>query len=429
MSYNTKIHFQSSLIHDLPIYLILVSHKGIRIMKKTPLHSKSLIDDDGESLANKPYINNILSSHIGRIIQKATYFDLIIGAVLIILFSSILIQITGVLNPIANYTDALYFCFVTFTTLGYGDFAPIGFARFISVFLTLCGLLFTTLLIGKFASERQQAMLLLLHTSDCQRRIDSFCEELLLISTKLRNTADIPQMKKLLKELTSRFEASSNYVIFHANQSNLTGFGNDSALMNFYYVISHIQESCYLIHMKKPFITDEIIFNRSFALVKRTCSLINIMYKLHIRSMKNYGYIDTLLIGIRHNLVESDISNTSPSKSIHLYVFIKRFIYKQIGRFTEKKEYDENHSLLIGIRKIKKKMQERLKEIIIEHKTNLNHQLLNEVYNLMPIGEKESWGKGINKVIATKLQISGRLAQKAINLLITQKKLPRHPLK
>ncbi|MEB7886234.1 potassium channel family protein [Serratia fonticola] len=400
-------------------------------MKKSPLQTDSLIADD-ESLASQPDTKYALSSAFGKIIQKATYSDLIVGAVLAILCGSVLIQVTGSLKPAASYADVLYFCFVTFTTLGYGDFTPVGFARVISVLLTLCGLLFTTLLIGKFASERQQAMLLLLHTSDCQRRIDAFCAELLHLDTELRDAfdaRDTPKMQEALKALISRFEASSNYIIFHANQSDLTGFGNDSVLMKFYHVISHVQDNCHTIHTQKLFIPDVLVFNRSLALAKRTCSLISIMYKLHMRSMKNYGYTDALLIGIRNRLAVEDVIGETLVRPVSRYDAVRLFLYKQLGHFTTDKEFDENHSLLMGIGKLRIQMQERLRQIIEAHKTIINPLLLSEVYDLMPTGGKESWGKGIHKTIAVKLKISGNLAQKAIDLLIDQKKLPRYPRK
>ncbi|WP_129468924.1 MULTISPECIES: potassium channel family protein [Mesorhizobium] len=68
--------------------------------------------------------------------------------------------------------------FVTFTSLGYGDYVPEGLGRFFAIFDVVSGLALTALLIGKFASERQSAILVLLHTSDCQQRISGFAQEL-----------------------------------------------------------------------------------------------------------------------------------------------------------------------------------------------------------------------------------------------------------
>ncbi|WP_264947261.1 hypothetical protein, partial [Klebsiella quasipneumoniae] len=99
----------------------------------------------------------------------------------------------------------------------------------------------------------------------------------------------------------------------------------------------------------------------------------------------------------------------------------------KLEKITVTKEYNDNDSLLVGIRKIRTLMQERLSEIIVSHKTIINPKLLNEVYDLMPEGNKTSWGKGIHKSIAANLTISNRLAQSAIDTLIAQKKLPRYP--
>ncbi|MBS0899468.1 potassium channel family protein [Pantoea dispersa] len=399
-------------------------------MKKMPLQTELLISDDDESLANPPDIKYELSSTIGKLIQRATYTDLIIAAVMAIFFGSILITLFGELNNSNGFIDSLYFSFVTFTTLGYGDLTPVGFARFISVMLTLSGLLFTSLLIGKFASERQQAMLLLVHTSDCQRRIDAFCIELYKLNDELISAfgaQNIPLTQSILKTITSRFEASSNYIIFHANQSDLTGFGNDSVLMKFYHVLNLIQESCHTIQTHKQSFPDELIFNRSLALAKRSCSLISIMYKLHVRSLKSYGYTDGLLIKVKNNLLSKSFNFITPSFLASSYNNTRLFIYNKLEKITVTKEYNDNDSLLVGIRKIRTLMQERLREIIESHKTIINPKLLNEVYDLMPEGNKTSWGKGIHRSIASKLTISNRLAQSAIDTLIAQKKLPRYP--
>lgn len=399
-------------------------------MKKMPLQTDHLISDDDDTLANPPELKYELSSTIGKLIQKATYTDLIIGAVMAIFLGSTLITLFGELNNSDGFIDSLYFSFVTFTTLGYGDLTPVGFARFISVILTLSGLLFTSLLIGKFASERQQAMLLLVHTSDCQRRIDAFCIELNKLNDDLIsafNEQNIPLTQSILKTITSRFEASSNYIIFHANQSDLTGFGNDSALMKFYHVLNLIQESCHAIQTHKQSIPDELIFNRSLALAKRSCSLISIMYKLHVRSMKSYGYTDALLIKVKNNLPSKKYNLRSLPFLGSFYNHARLFIYNKLEEITITKEYNDNDSLLVGIRKIRTLMQERLREIIVSHKTIINPKLLNEVYDLMPEGNKTSWGKGIHRSIASNLTISNRLAQAAIDTLIAQKKLPRYP--
>lgn len=399
-------------------------------MKKMPLQTDLLISDDDDSLANPPDIRYELSSTIGKLIQKATYTDLIIGAVMAIFLGSTLITLFGGLNNSNGFIDSLYFSFVTFTTLGYGDLTPVGFARFISVILTLSGLLFTSLLIGKFASERQQAMLLLVHTSDCQRRIDAFCIELYKLNDELIgafNMQNIPLTQSILKTITSRFEASSNYIIFHANQSDLTGFGNDSVLMKFYHILNLIQESCHTIQTHKQTFPDELIFNRSLALAKRSCSLISIMYKLHVRSMKTYGYTDAFLIKVKNSLPSKSFNFRTLPFLASAYNHTRLFIYNKLEKITVTKEYNDNDSLLVGIRKIRTLMQERLSEIIVSHKTIINPKLLNEVYDLMPEGNKTSWGKGIHKSIAANLTISNRLAQSAIDTLIAQKKLPRYP--
>jgi hypothetical protein len=58
-------------------------------------------------------------------------------------------KITGV----ASAWDALYFSFVTITTLGYGDIQPLGFSRVIAATESIWGLLFGIALLGRFVAS------------------------------------------------------------------------------------------------------------------------------------------------------------------------------------------------------------------------------------------------------------------------------------
>jgi voltage-gated potassium channel len=54
--------------------------------------------------------------------------------------------------------DFLYFGFVTFATLGYGDFVPVKpYAKSLAILISICGLLYVAviiaLLVGKFSSQ------------------------------------------------------------------------------------------------------------------------------------------------------------------------------------------------------------------------------------------------------------------------------------
>ena len=58
-------------------------------------------------------------------------------------------------TPIAWY-DALYFSVITGTTLGYGDFIPIGVSRFFAALQSLVSFILLAATVSKIASERTE---------------------------------------------------------------------------------------------------------------------------------------------------------------------------------------------------------------------------------------------------------------------------------
>lgn len=78
--------------------------------------------------------------------------NLIEGALLFGLIYFVLAQRTGSVTGISSSWDALYFSFVTITTLGYGDIQPTGFARLLAAGEAVWGLLFGIALLGRFVA-------------------------------------------------------------------------------------------------------------------------------------------------------------------------------------------------------------------------------------------------------------------------------------
>src|SRR5690606_17294627 len=140
----------------------------------------------------------------------------------------------------------------------------------------ISGLIFIALLVGKFASERQQTILLLLHTSDCQRRISNFSLEIKKLNELLKKKSDLEQNLKLA---SSCLEIVAKYLIFHANQARLISFGNESALAALYKEISYLQDICVEIHQKED--SNLLISKRSLALVYRCHGMVRQMVVLH----------------------------------------------------------------------------------------------------------------------------------------------------
>jgi len=79
----------------------------------------------------------------------------------LLLFSSVIYRISkGVLKivgvrtvSVEDYWNSLYFSVVTFTTLGYGDFRPIGKVKILASIEAILGIFFVALLIITFARK------------------------------------------------------------------------------------------------------------------------------------------------------------------------------------------------------------------------------------------------------------------------------------
>lgn len=95
-------------------------------------------------------LNHVSNMSVGRLIAwgVGVYVTIVLFFSLIeigFLVSGSPLVVDGDGNP-ANWLEIIYFNFVTILTVGYGDFAPVGFARFLSIIEALLGVaLFATL--------------------------------------------------------------------------------------------------------------------------------------------------------------------------------------------------------------------------------------------------------------------------------------------
>ena len=68
--------------------------------------------------------------------------------------------IQGRMDAPVSFSTALYFSCVTTTTLGYGDFAPEGFARILTILQAFLGMVFVGIIISKILTRHQEQMIL-----------------------------------------------------------------------------------------------------------------------------------------------------------------------------------------------------------------------------------------------------------------------------
>jgi hypothetical protein len=80
---------------------------------------------------------------------------------------------------------ALYFSFVTATSVGYGDVLPVGPTRIVAVVEAVAGLLIFGLLIAKFVSYRQDILVREIHSVTFEERLDRVQTNLHLVVSEL----------------------------------------------------------------------------------------------------------------------------------------------------------------------------------------------------------------------------------------------------
>lgn len=191
-------------------------------------------------------------SGIGQWIDKQSYWKLIIAIGLLILVSAVILYAWDLAlsskGEIISFGDSLYFSIISFTSLGYGDIVPVGFGKVICSLEVLLGLALVALLVGKIASERQSALLLLIYTAENQKKLQEF-ESKILAHTELIDQALDNHNKELVFDYARdgyNFLASiSKYLVFHSDQGKLASFGNIPSLRKLYAAIIKLEGIAY----------------------------------------------------------------------------------------------------------------------------------------------------------------------------------------
>lgn len=341
-------------------------------------NSNKLITD---SNAEKPHAKPLLTTNLGRLIDKTSYSILMLSAILIILissyyFSSLATNGNGLTNSkneiVVSFFDCMYFSIVTFTSLGYGDFLPNGYGKLVSCLVVFLGLIIIALLVGKVASERQYSMLLLMHTSDCQRRLKEFQNELKKSNVEITHYIS----KESLLDVSASINRLSKYLVFHANQSQSVQYGNHSALKGLYEEMTLTHKLCIDIFKSNP--TDIYIANKCIYIVDKITSILRIqetISKTHATDAKR-NFMNSICGFMSMRRTEKPEADTT---------------FKQVSRTTEK-----------------------FTQWYCTQPTNwMVSKVNNEKFNRY----LATWPPHYHKRIANKLDISIRLVVKCINIL------------
>ena len=106
-------------------------------------------------------------------------------------------------------TSAVYFSFITATTIGYGDIVPVGIARWIAVAEAVTALLIFGAVVAKFVSHRQEEL-----TSEIQRvtfeeRLDRVQTNLHMVISELLSITAMCEAQAPLNGIGTRLDSSA----------------------------------------------------------------------------------------------------------------------------------------------------------------------------------------------------------------------------
>jgi hypothetical protein len=107
-----------------------------------------------------------------------------------------------------GFGSALYFSFVTATSIGYGDIVPIGGARVIAVVEAISALLIFGAVVAKFVSHRQDQLVSEIHRITFEERLDRIETNLHMVISELLAITSMSENKAPLNRITTRLESS-----------------------------------------------------------------------------------------------------------------------------------------------------------------------------------------------------------------------------
>jgi Ion channel len=107
-------------------------------------------------------------------------------------------------------SSALYFSFVTATSLGYGDVIPIGTARAIAVGESVTALLVFGAVVAKFVSHRQDELVREIYRVTFDERLDRVQSNLHVIISELLSITSICEMPTMpLQRVATRLDSAA----------------------------------------------------------------------------------------------------------------------------------------------------------------------------------------------------------------------------
>jgi potassium channel LctB len=110
---------------------------------------------------------------------------------------------------LSGFASAIYFSFVTATSIGYGDIVPIGIARVVAVAEAITGLLIFGAVVAKFVSHRQDELVSEIHRVTFEDRLDRIETNLHMVISELLSITAMVENSAPLNRVTTRLESAA----------------------------------------------------------------------------------------------------------------------------------------------------------------------------------------------------------------------------
>ena len=261
-----------------------------------------------------------------------------------------------------SFLDSLYFSIVTVSSLGYGDYYPIGWGRLLACAEVMFGLSMIALIVGKISSERQSSITKLIYSNDQNRRIHGFAEDIGKYADVLDQNAREHDRDSLLanaRDLAKLSGSLASYLKYQSNQGVLLDLGNTGVLRKLFRSMYDVSLSSYKAAETERFVPEAV------SLLERVL-------------LTNVSVANSIVPMVRDDKSKSILMNIS-----------------DLGKAYHRHRNDDGY----------------LRDYVSE----ATEALLNRVELELPSGP---WPQGIHKSVAGKLGISNSLAQKCIAELI-----------
>ncbi len=263
-------------------------------------------------------------------------------------------------SKIISIWDALYFSVVTISSLGYGDYRPVGYGRLVAAAEVVIGLVLIALIVSKLASDRTSTYVRLLYTSDSERRLKEFKSDIQNRLHCLRIAHKNHDHESKLSEIRSLGLIAVNLAKYYEYQVRVGALGEDWARKNSLRIVQAITRS-----------SEEL----------------GLVGKAAVTSQEERRQIETTF---RHmERAVDEIANTHPTDD---FASSKQQLKRTVDsyrRYTEEGRTKPTYS-------------------------EVTPYVLEQVKKALP---SKPWPKNIHKSVAQQLRISNKLAHKTISEL------------